>query len=144
MIVCGALIALFWAAFLAATILPFSSEAALAGALAAGLPKFLCLLAATLGNSLGSCTTFYLGRLGKQTWLTRYCRVQPDEIERTRRRIESYGALAAFLTFLPLAGDLFAIALGFMRYPVWRFVVLMTAGKALRYAVILWIWNRLA
>lgn len=129
---------LFWAAFLAATILPFSSEAALSGALLAGGSPGWCLVAATLGNALGSGTTFYLGRLGRTEWLRKYCRVSPEEIARAQKRIGRYGGIAAFLCFLPLANDVFAIALGFMRYPARRFILLMTAGKLLRYLA--WIY----
>lgn len=133
---------LFWAAFLAATVLPFSSEAALSAALAAGLPWGLALAGATLGNAAGSMTTWYLGRLGKLDWLKKYCRVTEDQIERAQKRIGRFGAAGAFLCFLPVVGDVFAIALGFMRYPAGKFLLFMTAGKICRYA--LWIWIHLA
>ena len=48
------LAALFWAAFLAATVLPLSSEAALSAALAGGGPAAWGLSGAALGNVLGS------------------------------------------------------------------------------------------
>ena len=129
------LAALFWAAFLAATVLPLSSEAALSAALAAGVPAAWCLPVATLGNVLGSGTTFWLGRCGKMEWLRICCRVSAEEIEAARKRIGRYGGVAAFLCFLPLLGDGFAIALGFMRYPAGRFFGLMALGKLLRYLV---------
>lgn len=132
---------LFWAAFLAATVLPFSSEAALSGALAAGLPWGWALLSATAGNAAGSMTTWYLGRLGRLDWLKKYCRVTEEQIEKARSRIGKYGAAGAFLCFLPIVGDVFAIALGFMRYPAGKFLLFMTAGKFCRYA--LWIWIHL-
>lgn len=132
---------LFWAAFLAATVLPFSSEAALSGALVAGLPWGWALLAATLGNSAGSMSTWYLGRLGRLDWLKKYCHVTEEQIQNARKRIGRFGAAGAFLCFLPVVGDVFAIALGFMRYPAGKFLVFMTAGKICRYA--LWIWIHL-
>ena len=133
---------LFWAAFLAATVLPFSSEAALSAALAAGLPWGLALAGATLGNAAGSMTTWYLGRLSRLDWLKKYCRVTADQIEWAQKRIGRFGAAGAFLCFLPVVGDAFAIALGFMRYPAGKFLLFMTAGKICRYA--LWIWIHLA
>lgn len=132
---------LFWAAFLAATVLPFSSEAALSGALVAGLPWGWALFSATLGNAVGSMTTWYLGRLGRLDWLKKYCGVTEEQIEKAQQRIGKYGAVGAFLCFLPVVGDVFAIALGFMRYPAGRFLLFMTAGKFCRYA--LWIWVHL-
>jgi len=43
---------LFFTAFLAATLLPFSSEAALVAALAAGMDKTVALVSASAGNLL--------------------------------------------------------------------------------------------
>jgi len=126
---------LFWSAFLAATVLPFSSEAALSAALLAGLPPVWCLGIATLGNSLGSAATFFLGRLGKLEWLEKYCRISAADIKRARKRIGRLGYLAAFFCFLPVVGDVFAVALGFMRYPAGRFLGVMMLGKFVRYAV---------
>lgn len=126
---------LFWSSFLAATVLPFSSEAALSAALLAGLPPVWGLAIATLGNSLGSATTFFLGRLGRLEWLEKYCRISQADIEIARKRIGEFGFLAAFFCFLPVVGDVFAVALGFMRYPAGRFLALMTLGKFVRYLV---------
>ncbi len=126
---------LFWSAFLAATVLPLSSEAALSAALLSGLPPVWCLGIATLGNSLGSATTFFLGRLGKLEWLEKYCRISAPDIETARKRIGRFGLPAAFFCFLPIVGDVFAVALGFMRYPAGRFLGVMTLGKFVRYVV---------
>ncbi len=126
---------LFWAAFLAATILPLSSEAALSAAMLAGLPPLWALAAATAGNVLGSMTTYGLGRLGKLEWLQKYCRITEKEIDQARQRVAKWGIYAAFLCFVPVIGDLFAVALGLMRYPLGRFVTAMTLGKLLRYLV---------
>ncbi len=132
------LLALFYAAFLAATILPVGSEPALSAALAAGVPAWQCLIVATLGNSLGSLTTYGLGRLGRLGVLRRYCGLEPARLEAVRIKYGRYGAWAAFFTFLPLIGDLLAAALGVMRFPLRRFTLVMTAGKCLRYLG--WIW----
>ena len=124
---------LFWAAFLAATILPFSSEAALSGALLSDVPHWLLLLAAGTGNSLGSLTTFLLGHFGKISLLVNYCHLDPEKAEKWRQKLTAHGGCGAFLCFLPFIGDLFAIVLGLIRYPVRKFIILMTIGKFLRY-----------
>lgn len=134
-------LSLFWAALLAATVLPLSSEAALSAALVGGVSASSALAFATAGNVLGSLSTFYLGRLGKLDLLRKYCRVSPEAIDKTQRKIKRYGAWAAFFCFLPLVGDGIAIALGFMRCPPSRFLPAMALGKLLRYA--LWIWLHL-
>jgi len=51
-------IGVFIASFLAATILPFSSEVVLTGALLGGGGYWSCMIAATAGNFLGGMTCF--------------------------------------------------------------------------------------
>lgn len=54
---------LFLAAFLAATILPAQSEAALVGLiLAGGQPVWLLVLVASVGNVAGSVLNWWIGR----------------------------------------------------------------------------------
>ena len=56
---------LFLSSFLSSTVIPLSSEVALVALLAMGLDPVLCVLTATLGNSLGGMTSYGLGYLGK-------------------------------------------------------------------------------
>ena len=51
------------AAFLAATLLPLSSEIAVVAALQLGLPPVKILLWASVGNCLGAMTNYWLGLL---------------------------------------------------------------------------------
>ena len=53
---------MFIAAFLAGSILPFSSEAVMVALLAAGISPWILLLYASVGNSLGGITCYYIGR----------------------------------------------------------------------------------
>ena len=57
-----AYLTLFSIAFLAATILPFSSEVVLAGLSAASDEKILLLVVASFGNVLGSSFNWVLGK----------------------------------------------------------------------------------
>ena len=65
-------IGVFIAAFLAATVLPFSSEVVLTGVLLAGSSYWPCMIAATLGNFLGGMSCYWLGMLGKIEWIEKY------------------------------------------------------------------------
>ena len=57
-------------------------------------------------------------------------------MEKARLKVEKYGVLAALLTWLPVIGDVIAIAMGLMRIrPFWT-AVLMFLGKAARYLVV--------
>ena len=54
---------LFLGCMLAATILPFSSEALVAGAMAMGYDRWLIVLVASLGNTAGGMISFLMGWL---------------------------------------------------------------------------------
>ncbi|MDR1920038.1 MAG: VTT domain-containing protein [Tannerellaceae bacterium] len=126
----------FIASFLAATILPFSSEVVLTGVLFAGASSTPCLLAASLGNSLGGLTCYWIGRLGKMEWIEKYLKLKKEKLLRVQDWVSRKGAWAAFFVFLPGIGDFIAVALGFLRANVWLVAFWMTAGKVLRY----WVW----
>ncbi len=84
---------LFLSALLAATVLPVSSEAVLAGLLATGTGNPLMLfLVATVGNTLGSVVNWLLGR-GIARWRDRPW--FPVTRGATRRRAGSSRALAS-------------------------------------------------
>lgn len=127
------LLGLFLGSFLAATVVPFSSDALYAGVLLAGCPPLACLLVGTLGNWLGGLTSFAIGWLGKWEWIERWFRVSRAKLERQRGRIDRWGAWLALLTWLPFVGDVFAIALGFYRISPLKSALFMLVGKFLRF-----------
>ena len=125
------------AAFLAATILPFSSEALL-GAMALGSwSSSSLLLVASIGNTLGGLTNYGLGRWIPEEKALHWLRIGPDKVERWRTFVHRRGAWAALLCWLPVVGDPIAIALGLFRAAFVPTVVLMFIGKCARYGVIL-------
>ena len=127
------LFGLFLGCMLAATVVPFSSEALLAGALLAGYGKWTVSLVAALGNTTGGMISYAMGWLCKWEWLEKYFRVKREKLERMSGRVSKNGVWAALLTWLPFVGDLIAIAMGLMRVnPRWT-LVLMFATKFARY-----------
>lgn len=120
---------------LAATVVPFASEALLAGALLAGYGKWVVSVVAALGNTTGGMISFAMGWLCKWEWLERFFRVKREKLERVHARIAGYGVWVALLTWLPFVGDLIAIAMGLLRLNPWWTAVLMFAGKLIRYLV---------
>jgi membrane protein YqaA with SNARE-associated domain len=129
---------LFLASFLAATVVPFSSEVVLTAVLANGTDLTWAVLIASLGNWAGGMTSFALGYLGKWEWIEKYLRVKRATIEKWHHRLYNRGAIFAFLTWLPGVGDIFAIGLGVLRANIWVVAVTMYAGKLVRYIV--WAW----
>lgn len=128
-------IGVFIASFLAATVLPFSSEVVLTGVLLAGADYWQCMIAATLGNFLGGMSCYYIGRLGKIEWIEKYLKLNINKLKKVQHWIEGKGSVMAFFVFLPGIGDFIAVALGFLRGNVWIVSLSMLIGKFLRYLV---------
>ncbi|ETW98226.1 MAG: hypothetical protein ETSY1_19625 [Candidatus Entotheonella factor] len=127
---------LFASSFLAATLLPFSSEAVLVTLLLTGHSPVPCIIIATLGNSLGGMSSYGLGYLGNLVWIERYLRIEAKQIQRIRKQTTRFGSLLAFFSWLPVVGDVIAVALGFFKVQPVGVAIYMLAGKALRYIVI--------
>ncbi|MBI9068292.1 MAG: DedA family protein [Salinivirgaceae bacterium] len=129
-------LALFLASFLAATVVPFSSEAILSGMLLAKYNMVLCVGVATLGNFLGGLTSYYLGYLGREIWIEKYLKVPIEKVERIKAKIKGKEQWIAFFCWLPFVGDIIAIALGFVKMNVLNVSIGMFIGKLIRYLVV--------
>ena len=126
-------IGLFIGAFLAATIIPFSSDVLLVGLLAARGDPIISITVATLGNWLGGLSSYWLGYIGKWEWLEKYFKVKPETLEKQKKKVDKYGASLAFFSWLPGIGDVLAIALGFYRVDFKKSAVFMLLGKGARF-----------
>lgn len=133
------LIGLFLATFLAATVLPFSSEAMLIGVLMAGFDPFSCLITASLGNTFGGMSSYFLGYLGNWEKISQWLKVGPNQVLKWKDLVAQYGAFAALLCWLPLIGDLIAIALGIFRTKPINTFFWMSTGKTIRYAILIYL-----
>lgn len=131
------LVGLFLSSFLAATVVPFSSDVVFWGVLLAGANPVGCLVSASLGNWLGGLTSFAIGWLGKWEWIERWLHVSREKLEKQQDVVSRWGAWLALFTWLPFVGDIFAIALGFYKLPPLRCALFMLLGKTLRF--VLWL-----
>lgn len=127
---------MFVAAFLAGSVLPFSSETVLVACIGLGLDPVSATLWATAGNVLGGLTCYWMGHLGKLDWIERYFKVKHEQIEKASRFVRGRGAWIAFFGFVPLMGSAILIVLGLMRSRAWAVALFMAIGKFLRYAVL--------
>ena len=135
-------VGLFISALLAGSIIPFSSEIVMVALVKVGLSPALCVLSATLGNTLGGMTCYYMGRLGRIDWIEKYFKVKKEKVDKMVKFLQGKGALMAFFTFLPAIGEVIAIALGFMRSNTWLTIVSMFVGKLIRYILLLYVLER--
>ena len=111
-------------------------------------PPPACLISAALGNTVGGMTCYYMGRLGKISWIEKYFKVKKEKVDKMVNFLQGKGALMAFFAFLPAIGEVISIALGFMRSNIWLTVASMFAGKLIRYILLLYVlesaWNVVA
>ncbi len=129
---------LFVSAFLAATILPISSEAVLAGLVATGQGDPMLLLGvATVGNTLGSAVNWLLGRGIDALRDRRWFPVSHEQYDRASRTFRRFGAWTLLFAWLPLVGDAFTLAAGAARMHFGLFLALVALGKAARYAAVM-------
>ena len=84
---------MFISAFLAGTILPFSSEAVLGLLLIAGYDSWGCVFSATLGNWLGGVTCYYIGYLGKTEWIHTYLKIPEEKLSKMQRFLKGKGSV---------------------------------------------------
>ncbi len=128
-------IGLFIGAFLAATVIPFSSDALMVALLAVGGDPFVCVTVATLGNWLGGLSSYGLGYLGKWSWIEKYLKVKEETLVKQKKRVDKYGASLAFFSWLPGIGDVLALALGFYKVSFKKSAVFMLIGKGARFVM---------
>lgn len=127
---------LFIASFLSSTIIPMASGAVLAALIYNGFDPYWCILIATVGNTLGGMTSYWIGHLGKMQWIEKYFRVPKEKILSFQERIKRWGPMTGLLAWLPLIGDVIAIALGFFRLNPWRSFIYMFIGRIIRYTTL--------
>lgn len=125
---------LFAAAFAAASILPFYSEVAVVGMLAAGRSPTVVLVVATAGNTLGAVVNWVLGRYLLHFKDRRWFPVREEQLERSQRWFQRYGVWSLLLAWMPVGGDALTVIAGIMRVRLDLFILLVAIGKSVRYA----------
>ena len=119
------LAALFAASFVAATLFPLPSEAALFAYLQVHPEsKTLAVSVATVGNTAGGMTSYLLGR------------VIPRKELKHAKTVERHGAPVLLLAWLPLVGDALCVAAGWLRVNWALALGFMAAGRLARYLVV--------
>ena len=129
---------MFLSAFLAGSVLPFSSEAVMLGLLAAGVDPLPLLIYGSIGNVMGGMVNYGLGRLGKLEWLKKYFHLKQSSIDRAYKFMGGHGAWMGFFAFLPILGSAITVVLGLTRANLPLSVFSITLGKVIRYALLIW------
>jgi len=126
---------LFVLSFLASTVLPLGAEALVVALVYQGFNPFFVVMVATVGNFLGSCTTYYIGLKGRDA-LDKYFSPSEEKLAKSERLFKKYGVYTLLFTWVPGIGDVITMVAGLMNLPFVVFSILVFAGKLGRYAVI--------
>lgn len=126
-------IGVFIGCFLAATVVPFASDALLVGMLLAGGDVWLTVAWASAGNWLGGLTTYGIGHLGSWKWIEKHFKVKIETMVKQKAKVDKWGPPLALLTWIPFVGDLFALVLGFYKVNFAKSAAYMLIGKTFRF-----------
>jgi membrane protein DedA with SNARE-associated domain len=96
---------------------------------------WIVVIAATIGNTIGSLIGYAIGAWGGRPFLERYGRyllIRHHDIEIAERFFDRYGAATAFFSrLLPIVRTFISFPAGVARMPLGRFVAYSTAGAFL-------------
>jgi membrane protein YqaA with SNARE-associated domain len=131
--------ALFALSFLASTLIPIGSEWLLAVMLIKQSDPVMTVAVATLGNTLGACTTWVIGLYGGPYLIRRVLRIDAASEKSAKRLYQRYGAWSLLFSWLPVIGDPLCLLGGILKVGFGRFFLLVFTGKLARYAVVAWL-----
>ena len=131
---------LFIISFLAATILPLSSELVLSTMLLTdSFDKYLLLVVASFGNILGSSVNWYLGKkiliFKDKKWFP----ANERQIVKSEIYFKKYGIWSLLLAWVPIIGDPLTIVAGILRVKFFTFLLLISISKISRYIFLIFI-----
>ena len=135
-------LSLFAISFLAATILPFSSELTLAGLIVtSNYDNLLLLIVSSFGNILGSSVNWALGFYSRNFTTKKWFPFKNERIESSSKWFKRYGKWSLLFAWLPFIGDPLTLIAGLLRVKFLEFLILVSIGKVSRYMVIFYSFN---
>ena len=133
-------LSLFGISFLAATILPFSSELSLAGLIStSNFNNSLLLIAASLGNILGSVVNWLIGFYSRNFTSKKWFPFNETQITRSSKWFEKFGKGSLLFAWVPILGDPLTLVAGLLRVRFLDFIILVAIGKVSRYLVVFYL-----
>lgn len=130
---------LFVSAFISSTIAPGGSEAVVAYMVAEKIQPVLWIVSvATVGNTLGALTTWWLGDLAASKY--------PAEsvLDKNKRRalnwVKRWGNWSLLFSWLPVVGDALCFAAGWLKLPLFFSITLIFIGKLVRYLMVAYLF----
>ena len=129
---------LFLSAFISSTVAPGGSEAVLAYLVVDGHYNVWVLVAvASLGNTLGALTTWWLGASVKFP----VSKVLATRQQQSIGTVKKWGVWALLFSWLPVVGDGLCFAAGWLRLPLLSGVIAIAGGKIARYSFVVFLFE---
>jgi len=132
-------ISLFLTSFIAATLFPAASEALLGTLVTQGFSLVLLWFFATLGNTLGSCVNWWLGKESLRFKHKKWFPVSEKQLNKAQNQFQKYGLATLLFAWLPIIGDPLTLMAGIMRIRFDLFVLFVALGKGVRYALVIYV-----
>ena len=133
-------LSLFFISFLAATVLPFSSELTLAGLIStSNYDNLLLLVVASFGNILGSVLNWSLGFYSRNLSIKKWFPFKETQIERSSKWFSKFGKWSLLFAWLPIVGDPLTFVAGLLRVRFLDFIILVAIGKVSRYLIVFYL-----
>ncbi len=130
---------LFISAFISSTIAPGGSEAVLAYLVSEkNFNDETLVLIATIGNTLGALTTWFLGTLAANKFPAD--QFLSDKKQKSLNLVRRYGIWVLLFSWLPVIGDGLCFAGGWLKLPLILSTIVIFIGKAIRYTLIAFIF----
>ena len=127
---------LFWTSFLAATILPLSSEVVLSYLLWNDFDPVIAVCVAAFGNVLGSFVNYGLGYWGGIFFIRKIAGISEKAFSKAKLRFRKYGVFSLLFAWVPVIGDPLTVVAGVLRINLLTFLILVATGKLARYIVL--------
>ncbi|EQA71914.1 SNARE-like domain protein [Leptospira noguchii serovar Panama str. CZ214] len=131
-------IGLAFVSFVSATILPFSSEAALVLALVSGFSTYEAVVWASFGNCTACIVNYFLG-YGSETFVHKKLESSPT-FRNLYQKVKTFGWPVLLLSFLPIVGDPITVLSGFFKHRLWLFIVIVFTLRIVRYVFLAFVF----
>lgn len=93
-------------------------------------------------DTAAALVPYYVGKRGTQAVVARYPRLRQERLEEVKRLYQEHGNGLLFFCYLPLLGMLLAAGAGIADLQVAAFIPWVLAGKTVRWAIILVLFDQ--
>ncbi len=136
MVVASALLGLFVAAFIAATLIPFQSEAIFVALQVTEVTSVsILIIVASIANTAGAFINYAIGAKIEDYRDHRWFPLKPDKLARANVWYARWGKWSLLLSWMPVV-ELTTVIAGTLRTPLWQFALLVGVAKTARYVAL--------